>query len=193
MDNNFRPVSNLAYVSKLAECAATSQPIEHVNRFNPMEPNQLAYRALCSTETALLKVKTDIISALDCQEVACLILLDLSAAFNTIDYSILLQQLQQHFAVSSISLEWFCSYPTNIGNILSDGCKSAPMPLRSAIPQGLVPGPILFMLYTVLLGDICHRNGIEFHLYAGDTQVYLTLNQVSQWLRKSAWPRLRKV
>ena len=164
---NFRPVPNLAYVSKLAACAATSQLMEHVDRFNLMEPNQLAYRALHSTDTALLKVKTDIISALGHQEVACFILLDLSAAFDTNDHSILLQKLQQHFAVSSISLEWFHSYLTNrtqsvvIGNILSDGCKSAPMPLRSGIPQGLVFGPILFTLYTVPLGDICCRNGIE--------------------------------
>ena len=56
-----------------------------------MEPIQSAYRALQSTETALLKVKTDIISALDCQEVACLIFLDLSAVFDTIDHYTLLQ------------------------------------------------------------------------------------------------------
>ena len=87
IDNNFRPVWNLAYVSKLAECAAASQLIEHVDRFNLMEPNQLAYRALHSTETALLKVKTDIFSTLDHQEGACLILLDLSAVFHTIDHS----------------------------------------------------------------------------------------------------------
>ena len=91
IDNNFRPVSNLAYVSKLAECAATSQLIGHIDRFNLMKPNQLAYRALHSTETALLKVKADIISALNCQEVACLILLDLSPAFDTIDHFTLLQ------------------------------------------------------------------------------------------------------
>ena len=145
-----------------------------------MEPYQSAYRALYSTETALLKVKTDIISALDCQEVACLILLDLSAVFDTIDHSTLLQGLQQQFAVSSTSLEWFCSYLTNrtqsvvIGDPLSDGCKSVPIPLRSGILQGSFLGPILFMLYTVLLGDICRSNGIEFHLYADDTQVYMT-------------------
>ena len=139
--NNFRPILNLAYASKLAELAAASQLIEHINRFNLMEPNQSAYRVLQSTEMALLKVKTDIISALDHQEVACLILLDLSAAVNTIDHFTLLQQLQQWFAVSCTSLEWFCSYHTNrtqsvvMGNILSDGCKSAPMPLTSKIPH----------------------------------------------------------
>ena len=111
-----------------------------------MESNQLTYRALHSTETALLKVKTDIISALDHQEVACLILLDLSAAFDTINHFTLLQWLQQHFAVLFISLEWFHLYLTNrtqavvIGNILSDGYKSAPMPLTYGIPQGSVLG-----------------------------------------------------
>ena len=120
-DNNFRPVSNLAYMSKLGERAAASQLIEQIDKSNLMEPNQSAYRALHSTEMALLKVKIDIISALDHQEVAWLILLDLSA-------------------VSSISLQWFCSYLTSrtqsvvIGNMLSNGCKSAPMPLMSAIP-----------------------------------------------------------
>ena len=157
INNNFRPVSNLAYISKLAKSAAASQLIQHIDRFHLMKSNQLAYRALHSTETALLKVKTDI-SALDHQEVTCLILLDLSAAFDTIGHFTLLQQLQQCFAVSCTSLEWFCSYFTNrtqavvIQNILSDSCKSASMPL----------------------GDICHRNRIEFHLDVDDPQIYMT-------------------
>ena len=58
IDNNFRPVSNLAYISKLAECAAAIQLTEHSDRFNLMEPNQSTYRALHSTETALLTLCT---------------------------------------------------------------------------------------------------------------------------------------
>ena len=101
IDNNFRPVLNLAYVSKLAQHAAASQLIEYINRFNLMESNQSAYRALHSTETVLLKVKTDVISAFDCQEVTCLILLNLSANFDTIDHFTL---FQQRFALSCTSL-----------------------------------------------------------------------------------------
>ena len=173
--NNFRPVSNLAYISKLAKCAATSQLTEHINRFNLMESNQLAYRALHSTETALLKVKTDIISALDHQEVACLILLNLSAAFDTIDHFTLLQQC---FAVSGTLLNWFCSYLTNrtqavvIGNILSDGCKSAPMPLTSGIPQGWSLDP--FCSHCTQYCLVIFATEIEFHLYMDDTQIYMT-------------------
>ena len=117
---------------------------------------------------------------------------------KSIDHSILLQQLQQQFAVSSISLEWFLSYLTNrtqyvvIGNILSDGCKSAPMPLRFGIPQGLVFGPILFTLYTVLLGDICHRNGIKFHLYADNTQVYMTYKPSVPMAKEECMAKIEK-
>ena len=163
-----------------------------------MESNQLAYRALHSIETALLKVKADIISAFDHQEVACLILLNLSAAFDTTDHFTLLQQLEQHFAVPCTSLEWFCSYLTNrtqavvIGNILSDGCKSASMPLTFGIPQGLVLGPILFMLYTILLGDICHRNRIEFHLHADDTQIYMIFKPSVPMAKKECIAKIEK-
>ena len=100
--------------------------------------------------------------------------------------------------MSSTSLEWFCSYLTNrtqsvvIGNTLSDGCKSAPMPLRSGIPQGSVLGPILFMLYTVLLGDICHRNEIECHLYADDTQVYMTFKPSVPMAKEECTAKIEK-
>ena len=76
------------------------QLVNHIERHNLMEVHQSAYRAYHSTETALLKVKTDVIRALENQEVACLILLDLSAAFDTIDHNTLLKRLETRFAVT---------------------------------------------------------------------------------------------
>ena len=86
------------------EHAVTSQLINHIDRHGLMEAHQLAYRPFHSTETGLLKVKSDVIGAPEKQEVACLVFLDLSMAFNTIDHDILLGRLKSRFAVTGITL-----------------------------------------------------------------------------------------
>ena len=80
---NFRPVSNLPYASKMIERAVANQIVEHMKRNNLFEPLQSAYKERHSTETALLKVQNDLLLAMDNQRVSILVLLDLSAAFDT--------------------------------------------------------------------------------------------------------------
>ena len=180
LEKNYRPVSNLSYISKLVECVVAAQLVTHIERYGVMEAHQSAYPSSHSTETALLKVKTDIIQALDNQEVACLILLDLSAVFDTIDHDILLNRLKSRFAVTGVVLKWLESYlkdrsqVVEIGVPLSGGSRSHFAKLRSGIPQGSVLGPILFTIYTVPIGDICRKHQVAFHLYTDDTQVYLS-------------------
>ena len=82
LETNYRPVSNLSYVSKLVECVVAVQLVNHIERHNLMEVHQSAYCAYHSTETALLKVKTNVIRALENQEVACLILLGSLCSFQ---------------------------------------------------------------------------------------------------------------
>ena len=148
LDKNNRPVSNLSYVSKLIEWVAAVQLVNHIESHGLMEVYQSAYCVLHSTGTAPLKVKTDVIKALENQEVACLILLDLSAAFDIIDHDILLSRLETRFAVNGITLNWFRSYLTNrtqavvIDDHLSRGSKSASNSLNTGIPQSSVLGPI---------------------------------------------------
>ena len=150
LERNYRPVSNLGYVSKLMEHIVATQLVNHIDRHGLMEAHQLAYHPFHSTETALLKVKSDVISALEKQEVACLILLDLSVAFDTIDHDILLGRLKSRFAVTGTTLNWVRSYlkhrtqAVEIGAPMSGGSRSAFVPLESGIPQGSVLGPILF-------------------------------------------------
>ena len=90
IDKNYRPVSNLKFMGKTIEHVVTSQLTQHISENSLLELMQSAYRSGHSTETGLLKVKTDLLHAIDHQEVVCLILLDLSLAFDTVDHCMLL-------------------------------------------------------------------------------------------------------
>ena len=144
------------------ECVVASQLINHIDRHGLMEAHQLAYRPFYSTETALLKVKSDVISALEKQEVACLVLLDLSMVFDTIDHNILLGRLKSRFAVTGTTFNWLQSYLTHrtqaveIGAPLSGGSRLAFVPLESGILQGSVLWP-----HTVYYLQSAHRRYMQ--------------------------------
>ena len=86
---NYRPVSNLPFVSKVLEKVVSSRIDEHLTVNNLHEEHQSAYKKLHSTETALVKVQNVILQSLGQNEVTVLVLLDLSAAFDTIDHETL--------------------------------------------------------------------------------------------------------
>ncbi len=88
---NFRPVNNLSFVSKIAERAVVGQLLDHSEKNAPLPTNQSAYRRFHSTETALVKVQNDILMSMDQREVTLLVLLDLSAAFDTVGHEIMLE------------------------------------------------------------------------------------------------------
>ena len=176
---NYRPVSGLSFISKLVERVVAKQLLEHIHVHNLDNPYQSAYKAGHSTETALLYIKNEVHLSLSRGETTALVLLDLSAAFNTIDHSTLLSCLQNWFGVGGCVLKWFTSYLTDryqsikIGSTLYDVYK-----LLFGVPQGSVLGPLLFSLYTTPLNSIISRHkGIKFHFYADDSQVYIHLSQ----------------
>ena len=107
---NYRPVSNLPYLAKLTEKVVVGQLNQHMTDQNLHEPNQSAYRKAHSTETALLKVFNDILVAIDHKECVMLILLDLSAAFDTVNHMALLERMEKQFGVTGNALSWFVSY-----------------------------------------------------------------------------------
>ncbi len=107
---NFRPVSNLAYASKLIKSAAASQLVEHMTNNKLFEPLQSAYRQGYSTETALLKVQNYMRVAMDNKQISILVLLDLSAAFDTVNHNALLKRLKEKCGAQGKALKWFKLY-----------------------------------------------------------------------------------
>ena len=92
---NYRPVSNLTFVSKLIERMVAKQLHDHLSQHQLYEKHQSAYRKRHSTETALTRVQNDILRAMDDSKATVLVLLDLSAAFDTVDHNFLLERLKQ--------------------------------------------------------------------------------------------------
>lgn len=174
---NYRPVSNIAFISKLIEKVVCKQIADHMSFYGLGEQFQSAYTANTSTETALLKVKSDMLCAVDRQEVVLLVLLDLSAAFDTVDHNVLLQRLYHRIGISGTALKWVESYLKSRTSCVSiDGEYSAAAQLIYGVPQGSVKGPLDFIIYILPVGDIIRSHGITFHSYADDIQLYISFN-----------------
>jgi hypothetical protein len=107
---NLRPISNLQFVSKITERAASDQIYNHILANNVFPPLQSAYRKHHSTETALLKVINDIHVNMNNQQVTLLVFLDLSYAFDTVDHDILINRIQTSFGITDTALLWLKSY-----------------------------------------------------------------------------------
>ena len=108
--SNYRPVSNLTYLSKLIERIVASRLKEHMSTNELFDPNQSGYRQGHSTETVLLKVVDNILTWMDEGHEVFLVLLDMSAAFDTVDHAILLARLHERIGLSAQALNWFASY-----------------------------------------------------------------------------------
>ena len=168
---NYRPVSNLPFIN--LEKIVSIRLDEYKNEFKYREPMQSAYRSHHSTETAIVKICNDLLLAADRGECSILVLLDLSAAFDTVNHQILLRRLENQFGIKGTAIQWMTSYLKNrVQKVKIKQSTSSEAVLNLNVPQGSILGPGEYSDFTEPIGDIVRKNHVIPHFYADDSQLY---------------------
>ena len=158
---NYRPVSLLPILSKVLERVIFNQLVNYLDTNCLVHPNHHGSRAGHSTATALIQMYDTWVEEVDCGNMVGVIMVDLSAAFDMVDFDLLLQKLEI-FGLDEGSLDWMRSYLTGRSqSVFVDGCLSPPLTISCGVPQGSILGPLLYILYTNDIPDLVHKHPIS--------------------------------
>lgn len=172
--SQFRPISILPTLSKVLEKIVANQLNKYLLSKSIIPSIQSGFRANHSTTTALLHVADDIFRANDRCHNTCLILLDFSKAFDTLDHQILCKKLK-YFGIGDSALLFFRNYLSQrYQRIVNNGQLSNFKSINAGVPQGSILGPLLFTVYTSDFSNFLQV--CKAHQYADDTQVYLSFD-----------------
>jgi len=118
-----------------------------------------------------------LVSAISLQQVPWLCRLDISAAFDTIDHNTLIKRLSVWFGFTDTALTWIQSYLSSRSfSVKISDASSQSYPLTCGVPQGYVLGPLLFILYTTPLSSLIKGSLVGQHLFADDTQLFISFS-----------------
>lgn len=177
--SDLRPISVLPAGSKLLEKMIQVQMIKYLNVNNIIPIYQSGFRKGHSCTTALLKITNDIVEGFDNSKCTAMILLDMSKAFDSINFELLLAKLS-HYNFSERSVNWFRNYlygrtqMVRISNNDGNHQISEPLEITSGVPQGSILGPILFSIFSADISKIIKYS--KFHMYADDLNIYMSFN-----------------
>ena len=122
-----------------------------------------------------------------------LVLLDSSAAFDSIDHGILLERLRSAFGVRDTALSWFASYLSGTTQQVSfDGALSTKFDLECGVPEGACLRPLLFIVYASKIFEIVEKHNLEIHCYADDSQHCLSFCPNDNANQEAALARVEK-
>ena len=151
---NYRPVSNLSFLSKILEKCALLQFNNHCTVNNLLPDYQSAYREHFSYETALVKLMDDILWNMEAQKITAVVVIDLSATSETIDHDVLLDVLKNRFGLDGNTQNWIDSYlqPRNF-KVKIGQSYSEEIGVKFSIPQGSIFGQVLYSTYASTLEE----------------------------------------
>lgn len=174
--NHFRPISSIPTLAKLLEKCVHQQLCNHIDQHQLLDHCQSGFKPGHSTETAMVHIVADALRFLYHNESCLLILLDLSAAFDTVKHETLLSLLELRMGLSGTVLKWFCSFLQNRSQqVLINHDLSDQTPVTIGVPQGSSLSPTLFSLYMEPLTEILKHSNISYHMYADDAQLYMKI------------------
>uniref|UniRef100_A0A669AZZ0 Reverse transcriptase domain-containing protein n=1 Tax=Oreochromis niloticus TaxID=8128 RepID=A0A669AZZ0_ORENI len=176
LTSNYRPISKIPLIAKILEKVVAKQLTAVLDKHNIFDKFQSGFRRAHSTETALLRVSSDILMQNDAGKCSVLLMLDLTSAFDTVDHYILLERLKYWVGVSGSALEWFSSYLyERYFSVAVSKFRSSSTSLSYGVPQGSVLGPLLFLIYLLPLQHILSPfEDIRYYCYADDIQLYMS-------------------
>ena len=168
---NYCPVSNLSFLSKVSGRCVLNQFDQHCNKYGLMPEYQSAYRKNFSCETALVKIINDYLWNMENQWVTSIVTIDLSATFDRVDHQILIDVLKKRFNIEGVALKWFANYLTSRScKAMVEDVHSTEKPLLFSVPQGSVAGPVLYNAYASTLKEVV-SSSIELHGFAEDHMI----------------------